>query len=696
MIRVRATGIPAPPLLPPLLMLSLSLLLLLLSPTAQGDCGPPPDIPNATPDLSRHTTFAKNTKVTYSCNKGYKQIPGKSNIVVCLGTGEWSGNETFCNKTCNGPQRVKFATLKQEYISVNFFPIGTTVEYKCRPGFVKVPSVSAKSTCLEELVWSPVGEFCKKKACHNPGELQNGHITILTDILFGAEISFSCDEGYRLVGVTSTFCTLSVGRDTENPTVDWEDAFPECKEIICPGPPDINNGKIQEESDSYKFNQVVTYSCAEGFTLVGNTNIVCIEKSDHGEWSGPPPKCIEKSKITTKKPTVNVPRIPSTTQKSTVDVSSTKIPPTPQKPTTVIVPSTRIPATPAKTTTVLVPGTRVPPKPHKPTKANIPSTAAPPTPQKANTAIVRATELPPTPQKTNTADGSATEIPPTPQKTNTADVPATEIPPTPQKTNTADIPATELPPTPQKTNTADGPATEISLTPQKTNTADVAATEIPPTPQKTNTADDPVTEISLTPQKTNTADVPATELPPTPQKTNTADVPATELPTPQKANTADGPATEIPPTPQKANTAKSSATKPATAEMSLISTTVSTQTPPVTQHLTTVNSSAVQTAQTIQGFATVKPSLTQNLPATQRPTISYFSMTKGFHRVTQRFTSAHLTATQNVPAIKTTVHHPTRTSKDKGESNSGVDRFVYGHTCLITLTVLHAMLLLIG
>ncbi|XP_034369351.1 complement decay-accelerating factor, GPI-anchored isoform X3 [Arvicanthis niloticus] len=358
MIRVRATGIPAPPLLPPLLMLSLSLLLLLLSPTAQGDCGPPPDIPNATPDLSRHTTFAKNTKVTYSCNKGYKQIPGKSNIVVCLGTGEWSGNETFCNKTCNGPQRVKFATLKQEYISVNFFPIGTTVEYKCRPGFVKVPSVSAKSTCLEELVWSPVGEFCKKKACHNPGELQNGHITILTDILFGAEISFSCDEGYRLVGVTSTFCTLSVGRDTENPTVDWEDAFPECKEIICPGPPDINNGKIQEESDSYKFNQVVTYSCAEGFTLVGNTNIVCIEKSDHGEWSGPPPKCIEKSKITTKKPTVNVPRIPSTTQKSTVDVSSTKIPPTPQKPTTVIVPSTRIPATPAKTTTVLVPATQ--------------------------------------------------------------------------------------------------------------------------------------------------------------------------------------------------------------------------------------------------------------------------------------------------------------------------------------------------
>ncbi|XP_028611281.1 complement decay-accelerating factor, GPI-anchored-like, partial [Grammomys surdaster] len=97
MVCARATGIRAPPLPPPLLLLLSLLLLLLLSPTAHGDCGPPPDIPNATPDLSRHTTFAKSTKVTYSCNKGYKQIPGKSNIVTCLETGKWSGNETFCD-----------------------------------------------------------------------------------------------------------------------------------------------------------------------------------------------------------------------------------------------------------------------------------------------------------------------------------------------------------------------------------------------------------------------------------------------------------------------------------------------------------------------------------------------------------------------------------------------------------------------
>ncbi|EDM09869.1 decay accelarating factor 1, isoform CRA_f [Rattus norvegicus] len=130
--------------------------------------------------------------------------------------------------------------------------------------------------------------------------------------------------------------------------------------------------------------------------------------------------------------------------------------------------------------------------------------------------------------------------------------------------------------------------------------------------------------------------------------------------------------------------------------MSLISTTVFAQTPPITQHPTTVNSSAVQTAQTTRGFATAKPSLTQNPPATQRPTISHFSMTKGLHTVTQIFTSAHITATQHVPVSKTTVRHPTRTSKDRGESNSGGDHFIYGHTCLITMTILHVMLLLTG
>ncbi|XP_021029605.1 complement decay-accelerating factor [Mus caroli] len=353
MIRGRAPRTrPSPP--PPLLPL-LSLSLLLLSPTVRGDCGPPPDIPNARPILGRHSKFAEQSKVTYSCSNGFKQIPDKSNIVVCLENSCFSIVMLTLLESCDAPERLSFASLKKEYLNMNFFPVGTIVEYECRPGFRKQPQLPGKSTCLENLVWSPVAQFCKKKSCPNPKDLNNGHINIPTGILFGSEINFSCNPGYRLVGVSSTFCSV-----TGN-TVDWDDEFPVCTEIHCPEPPKINNGVMRGESDFYTYSQVVTYSCDKGFILVGNASIYCtVSKSDVGQWSSPPPQCIEKSKVPTKKPTINVP--------------STRVPAMPQKPTRVHVLSTRVPPMSQKPSMVNVPDTRVSPKPQKPTKANIPAT----------------------------------------------------------------------------------------------------------------------------------------------------------------------------------------------------------------------------------------------------------------------------------------------------------------------------------
>ncbi|KAL1774733.1 complement decay-accelerating factor isoform X2 [Sigmodon hispidus] len=322
--RARAPGT-CPPL--PLLLSLLLLQLLLLSPNVQGDCGPPPDIPNATAQVDGKTSFPKNSFVVYFCNQGFLKIPNKGDTVFCLGNGQWSSLGIFCNKSCGVPLRVPFASLKKEYISWNYFPIGSTVEYECRPGFRRQPGLSGKSTCLENSEWSEVAEICKKKSCPNPGEIKNGLINITTDILFGSEIFFSCDTGYRLIGLNSVFC-LVMGN-----TVDWSDPFPVCTEIFCPDPPKIANGSIRGEADTYVYRQVVTYVCAKGFILSGKNSIYCNVNNDRGEWSDSPPQCIEKSKI----------------------------PPTTSKPTTVTIPSTRVPSTPQKTTTVNIPATqRVP------------------------------------------------------------------------------------------------------------------------------------------------------------------------------------------------------------------------------------------------------------------------------------------------------------------------------------------------
>uniref|UniRef100_A0A8D1RK80 CD55 molecule (Cromer blood group) n=1 Tax=Sus scrofa TaxID=9823 RepID=A0A8D1RK80_PIG len=206
---------------PPLLLL---LLLLLCIPAAQGDCSLPPDVPNAQPDLRGLASFPEQTTITYKCNKGFVKVPGMADSVLCLND-KWSEVAEFCNRSCDVPTRLHFASLKKSYSKQNYFPEGFTVEYECRKGYKRDLTLSEKLTCLQNFTWSKPDEFCKKKQCPTPGELKNGHVNITTDLLFGASIFFSCNAGYRLVGATSSYC-FAIANDVE-----WSDPLPECQEI---------------------------------------------------------------------------------------------------------------------------------------------------------------------------------------------------------------------------------------------------------------------------------------------------------------------------------------------------------------------------------------------------------------------------------------------------------------------------------
>ncbi|XP_058437908.1 complement decay-accelerating factor isoform X2 [Marmota monax] len=344
---------PARPSVLPAVLRLLSLLLLLQLPTppgVRGDCGLPPEVPNAQPTLEGSTSFPEKTTITYKCNEGFVKIPGKPDSVVCLSNNQWSEFIEFCNRSCDVPTRLLFASLKKDYNMQNYFPVGFTVEYECRPGYARDPSQSVKLTCLQNLTWSKAAEFCKKKSCPNPGELRNGDINITTGLFYGSPIFFSCNTGYRLVGASSSYCTLF------DRTLKWSEPLPECVEIYCPEPTQIDNGYIQEEHEVYVYRQSITYGCNKGFNLVGKSSIYCTVKENEGEWSDLPPQCIGKS-------------------------SGSKPSPTAQKPTTVSVPGTRAPPTPQKPTTVNIPATRAPPTPEKPTTTSVPATQRPPVPK---------------------------------------------------------------------------------------------------------------------------------------------------------------------------------------------------------------------------------------------------------------------------------------------------------------------------
>ncbi|KAM5295140.1 complement decay-accelerating factor isoform 14-T14 [Glossophaga mutica] len=206
-------------------LLPLLLLLLLLCPHAsQGDCKIPPAMANAQATLEGLTSFPQGHMVTYKCNKGFIKVPDKPDTVFCLQGNVWSQIEEFCNRSCSAPTRLSFASLKSHYNRLNYFPPGSVVEYECRKGFKRNHSLSGNLTCLQNYTWSKADEFCKKKSCPNPGEIKNGHVNIKTSILFGGLITFSCNTGYKLVGVNFSYCLLK-GED-----VDWGDPLPECKE----------------------------------------------------------------------------------------------------------------------------------------------------------------------------------------------------------------------------------------------------------------------------------------------------------------------------------------------------------------------------------------------------------------------------------------------------------------------------------
>ena len=60
-------------------------------------------------------------------------------------------------------------------------------------------------------------------------------------------------------------------------------------EVMCPQPPNIANGLHSGQSLN-KFSRGVTvyYGCKDGYELVGNMSIYCMET---GVWSRPLPRC---------------------------------------------------------------------------------------------------------------------------------------------------------------------------------------------------------------------------------------------------------------------------------------------------------------------------------------------------------------------------------------------------------------------
>ncbi|NWI49899.1 C4BPA protein, partial [Calyptomena viridis] len=191
--------------------------------------------------------------------------------------------------TCGPPERLQYAELEEKFRGTESFPVGSRVSFVCRPGYMRSPGKSLTLTCGADSQWSPKEKFCTERRCEHP-ELQHGFIN-MTDLTFGSEVTFSCEKGYRLVGVDKISCVI------RNEGVDWDRPLPICEIIPCEPPPSITNGRYTEAAN-YVYQVSVKYSCdrvpmgSDPFSLIGSDTIFCTsDEHSNGVWSGPPPQC---------------------------------------------------------------------------------------------------------------------------------------------------------------------------------------------------------------------------------------------------------------------------------------------------------------------------------------------------------------------------------------------------------------------
>ncbi|XP_052273396.1 uncharacterized protein LOC127873560 [Dreissena polymorpha] len=223
------------------------------------DCGRPA-IPNANVTISTSTSL--NSTAVISCDVGFN-LKGPS-VITCTTTG-WSDNVTCSQIDCG-----KMDVSKGRVIGTDT-NYGAVIEVECSTGyFIQGDN---KLTCQGKGQWSD-NPICVIQNCTNVTIPTNG-IILTSPILttFNSSLRFQCEHGYQLNGNDILWCDA---------TGKWNSSVQTCIRKYCDDPTPAN-GVIN--GTSYYYNDVVSVSCNNGYSLSGEHIIQCQSNSN---WTSYP------------------------------------------------------------------------------------------------------------------------------------------------------------------------------------------------------------------------------------------------------------------------------------------------------------------------------------------------------------------------------------------------------------------------
>nr|XP_040565063.1 sushi, von Willebrand factor type A, EGF and pentraxin domain-containing protein 1-like isoform X2 [Lepeophtheirus salmonis] len=248
------------------------------------NCGSPGILPNGWLEGTRTTLHAV---VTFRCQEGMT-FEGPSYRTICQADGRWSHPLPRCFAPCVVPHISHgFVADRASGSSV---PHTNTIDVQCLSQFQKTHD--ATPICKNG-TWSRVPKCIPAKCRELPDAPQNGMV-VAPNLEHGMVGKFECRDGYMLKGNNTTQCFFG----------NWTGMTPWCKEVFCPFPGFVENGKILLVGNMglYEYrpyvrkirnNRQIMYQCNRGYVLLnGPTGATCID----GTWSPPQlPRCQEEA-----------------------------------------------------------------------------------------------------------------------------------------------------------------------------------------------------------------------------------------------------------------------------------------------------------------------------------------------------------------------------------------------------------------
>ncbi|CAH1797185.1 unnamed protein product [Owenia fusiformis] len=233
-------------------------------------CGIPVSDPNAILTIGDNL-YGSNT--TYTCHDGFLTAGAQEEIISCQADGNWTNHAGCQRVSCGSPIVDANAVMTT---SDNLYQ--SNVIYTCNTGYLigGMTGQSESITCGHNGSWT-IHTQCMKISCGNPPVDSNSN-TSSSDNLYGANITYTCDTGHLIGGVSDEEETITCQENGN-----WTD-HTMCLPISCGNPPVDNNSTLTPANNLFGSN--VTYICNSGYLIGGITYsqdvITC---QSNGSWT---------------------------------------------------------------------------------------------------------------------------------------------------------------------------------------------------------------------------------------------------------------------------------------------------------------------------------------------------------------------------------------------------------------------------